>query len=33
MMDPLSGLNRGYAFLTFSERDSARKSVEKVKIS
>ncbi|CAM9131762.1 unnamed protein product, partial [Lampetra fluviatilis] len=28
MMDPLTGLNRGYAFLTYCSRDSALESVK-----
>lgn len=30
MMDPLSGLNRGYAFITFCNRDGAHNSVREV---
>ena len=27
MMDPMTGLNRGYAFVTFTERDAAQEAV------
>jgi len=30
MMDPMSGLNRGYAFITFSNRDEAQEAVKRL---
>ncbi len=30
MMDPMTGLNRGYAFVTFTERDAAQEAVRQV---
>lgn len=30
MMDPLSGLNRGYAFITFCDKDAAQEAVKLV---
>lgn len=30
MMDPMTGTNRGYAFITFTSRDSAYNSVREV---
>ena len=30
MMDPMSGLNRGYAFITFTTRDEALEAVKQV---
>ena len=31
MMDPMTGLNRGYAFVTFTNRDAAQEAVRQVK--
>ena len=31
MMDPMTGLNRGYCFVTFSEQDGAREAVKQVR--
>ena len=31
MMDPMTGLNRGYAFVTFTTRDAAQEAVHQVK--
>lgn len=31
MMDPMTGTNRGYAFVTFTNRDSALNAVKEVK--
>lgn len=31
MMDPLSGLNRGYAFLTFCTKEAAQEAVKLVR--
>ena len=33
MMDPLSGLNRGYAFVTFCTKEAAQEAVKLVSIS
>ncbi len=30
MMDPMTGLNRGYAFVTFTTRDAAHEAVRQV---
>ena len=30
MMDPMTGLNRGYAFVTFVDRESAHEAVRQV---
>lgn len=30
MMDPMSGTNRGYAFITFTNRDAAQQAVREV---
>lgn len=30
MMDPMTGLNRGYAFITFTTRDAAQFAVQEV---
>ena len=30
MMDPMTGLNRGYAFVTFTNRDAAQEAVRQV---
>ena len=30
MMDPMTGLNRGYAFVTFNNRDGAQEAVRQV---
>ena len=30
MMDPMTGLNRGYAFVTFTDRDAAHEAVRQV---
>lgn len=32
MMDPMTGSNRGYAFVTFSERSAAQSAVQKVRL-
>lgn len=32
MMDPMTGLNRGYAFITFTTREAAQKAVGEVNI-
>ena len=32
MMDPMTGLNRGYAFVTFTNRDAAQEAVRQVKL-
>lgn len=32
MMDPLSGLNRGYAFVTFCTKEAAQKAVKLVRL-
>lgn len=32
MMDPMTGTNRGYAFVTFTSRDAAQQAVQKVSI-
>ena len=32
MMDPMTGLNRGYAFVTFTTRDAAQEAVRQVGI-
>ena len=31
MMDPMTGLNRGYAFVTFCDRDGAHEGVKQVR--
>lgn len=31
MMDPMTGTNRGYAFVTFTTRDAAHAAVQKVR--
>lgn len=31
MMDPMTGTNRGYAFVTFTTRDAAQAAVQKVR--
>ena len=31
MMDPMTGMNRGYAFVTFTTRDDANEAVRQVK--
>ena len=31
MMDPMTGLNRGYAFVTFTTRDAAQEAVRQVR--
>lgn len=31
MMDPMTGTNRGYAFVTFTTRDAAYNAVQKVR--
>lgn len=31
MMDPMTGTNRGYAFVTFTTRDAAQLAVQKVR--
>lgn len=31
MMDPMTGTNRGYAFVTFTTRDAAQQAVQKVR--
>lgn len=33
MMDPMTGLNRGYCFVTFSERDGALEGVKQVSVT
>lgn len=33
MMDPLSGLNRGYAFVTFCTKEAAQEAVRLVSLS
>lgn len=33
MMDPMTGTNRGYAFVTFTTRDSAQNAVKEVSIA
>ena len=33
MMDPMSGLNRGYAFITFTTREEALEAVKQVEES
>ena len=33
MMDPLSGMNRGYAFVTFCNKDAAQEAVKLVSLS
>lgn len=33
MMDPLSGLNRGYAFVTFCTKEAAQEAVKLVSLS
>jgi RNA recognition motif-containing protein len=33
MMDPLSGMNRGYAFVTFCTKDAAQEAVQLVRLS
>ena len=30
MVDPQSGLNKGYAFITYCDRESAKRAVEKL---
>ena len=30
MMDPMTGMNRGYAFVTFTTRDEANEAVRQV---
>lgn len=30
MMDPMTGTNRGYAFITFTNRDAAQQAVREV---
>lgn len=32
MMDPMTGTNRGYAFVTFTNRDSALNAVKEVRV-
>lgn len=32
MMDPLTGLNRGYAFVTFTTTDAAHEAVRQVPV-
>ena len=32
MMDPISGRNRGYCFVTFTEKKAAEEAVKQVKI-
>ena len=32
MIEPSTGLNKGYGFVTFCDKESAKKAVEKVKI-
>lgn len=31
MMDPMTGTNRGYAFVTFTTREAAQQAVQKVR--
>lgn len=31
MMDPMTGTNRGYAFVTFTSRDAAQNAVKEVR--
>lgn len=31
MMDPLTGLNRGYAFITFCDKEGAAEAVKRVR--
>ena len=33
MMDPLTNLNRGYAFVTFTTTDAAQEAVNQVKFN
>lgn len=33
MMEPLSGLNRGYAFITFCTKEAAQEAVKLVSLS
>lgn len=33
MMDPLSGLNRGYAFVTFCDKEGAQEAVKQVQLN
>ena len=32
MMDPITGLNRGYAFVTFTDKSSAQEAVKQVRV-
>ena len=32
MMDPMTGSNRGYAFVTFTTRNAAQEAVRQVKL-
>lgn len=32
MMDPMTGTNRGYAFVTFTNRDAAQNAVKEVNV-